>query len=376
MNEDRATRYQRQRRLVALLSIAITTAVLALFLATGLSAALRAFAESIGGPPDGSLWRFAIAVAVYGGVALVAEEVLDFPLAVYRGFLLERRYRVSRETFGVWLRDHLKAAVIGLVFGLISAEAVFLTIVLVGAWWWLVVAALAFLAAAFLTQILPTILLPMFYRLAPLERPALEERLKKLFDAHGVHAVGVYVWALGDKSTKANAALVGLGRTRRILLSDTLLAEYSDDEIEVVLAHELSHHVHHDLWKGIGFEALVALAGGFAADRALRMAGPAFGIPALSDLAGTPLLLLGAGAVSLVAMPLGHALSRHNERRADRFALALTGRAPAFISAMRRLAAQNLAEERPSALVRMLFYTHPPVEERVRAAQRFEGGES
>ena len=370
MNEDRGSRYQRHRRRLAVASVAITTALLVVFLATGLSAALRTFAESVGGAPDGSLSRFTVAVAVYAAAALVVEEIVGFPLALYRGFLLERRYRVSRETFGVWLRDHLKAALIGLLFGLITAEAVYLAIVLVGSTWWLVVAALAFGAAALLTHILPTVLLPMFYRLSPLERPALEQRLTKLFEAHGVHAVGAYVWALGDKSTKANAALVGLGHTRRILLSDTLLAEYSDDEIEVILAHELAHHVHHDLWKGIALEAVLALAGGFCADRALRAFGPMFGINELADLAGMPLLLLGAGALSLVAIPFAHAISRYNERRADRFALALTGRAAAFISAMRRLAAQNLAEERPSALVRALFYTHPPVEERVATAQR------
>ena len=156
-----------------------------------------------------------------------------------------------------------------------------------------------------------------------------------------------------------------MGRTRRILLSDTLLNAYSDDEIEVVLAHEMAHHVYGDLWSALAFESLVIAAGLFAAASLVRT-------PA--DLASLPLIALVAAAVSIALTPLGHAWSRHNERRADRFALALTNRPAAFISAMRRLGAQNLAEERPSRLVRWLFHSHPTMEERITAARAIGGG--
>ncbi len=150
-----------------------------------------------------------------------------------------------------------------------------------------------------------------------------------------------------------------------------MLSEYSDEEIEVVLAHEIAHYVHGDIWKGIAFESGLVLAGFFLAARVLAAFAAPLGLRGIDDVAGLPLLLLAAGAVSLVMVPLAHAMSRAYERRADRFALTLTRNPSAFISAMRRLGAQNLAEERPSRLVQWLFYSHPPLRERIAAAEAF-----
>jgi STE24 endopeptidase len=183
--------------------------------------------------------------------------------------------------------------------------------------------------------------------------------------------VGAYEWGLAGKTNKANAALAGIGRTRRILVSDTMLADYSEEEIEVVLAHELAHHVHGDIWKGIVFESALIVGGFYCASAALaRFAGSA-GLDGVADPAGLPLLLLASGAVSLLMVPAAHAMSRAYERSADRFALALTRNPGAFISAMRRLGAQNLAEEQPSRIVQWLFYSHPPMRERIAAAEAF-----
>jgi len=148
-----------------------------------------------------------------------------------------------------------------------------------------------------------------------------------------------------------------------------MLADYSDDEIEVVLAHELGHHVHHDLWRGIALEAGLIVLGCAVTDWVLRVLGPRVGVAVPSDLAGLPLLALTAGGVSLLLTPLGLALSRRHERRADRFALQVTSNPAAFISAMKRLGAQNLAEEEPSRLVQWLFHSHPPLGERLAAAR-------
>ena len=192
-----------------------------------------------------------------------------------------------------------------------------------------------------------------------------------LADRAGARVVGAYEWGLGDKTRKANAALAGLGPTRRILVSDTMLAEYSDDEIEVVLAHELAHHVHGDIWRLLAFESILVLAAAYLAARALTVLAAPLGLTGPADVAGLPAVLLGIGAVSLALAPAAHGLSRACERRADRFALELTRNPQAFVSAMRRLGAQNLAEERPSRVVRWLFHSHPPVEERVAAARAF-----
>jgi STE24 endopeptidase len=151
-----------------------------------------------------------------------------------------------------------------------------------------------------------------------------------------------------------------------------MLAEYSDEEIEVVLAHELAHHVHGDIWKGVVFESVLVVAGFHVAARLLDAFIDSLGLSGASDIAGLPLLLLAAGAVSVLMVPAANALSRAYERSADRYALELTRNPAAFISAMKRLAAQNLAEEHPTKIAEWLFYSHPPIRERIAAAQSFQ----
>lgn len=352
--------------------MAVTAAVLLLLALSGASTALREWAvQSARSAADG-LAAYLLAAALFVLALYAIQEIVSFPLSIHRGYRLEQRYGLSRETFRVWLRDHFKASLIGLLFVVPAAIAVYAAIALVPDWWWLAAAGLAVAAAVVVTIILPTVLLPLFYRLEPLDRPELRDRLMALARAHRVKALGVYVWGLGEKTSKANAALVGLRGTRRILLSDTLLADYTDDEIEVILAHELAHHVHHDIRKAIAFEAGVALAAAWCADLGLRLAGGWFGVGPVGDLAALPVLMLGAGAASLASVPVANGLSRRNERRADRFALQITRQPAAFISAMRRLGAQNLAEQRPSALARVFFYTHPPMSERIAVARTFQ----
>jgi STE24 endopeptidase len=370
VNEDKSSRYHRQRRLATLVSLAITAAWLFALIVSGGSVVLRSWTERLGGAASAGFADYMVSVMAFAATLFAIEEVLGFPFSFYGGFVVEHRYGLSRESFREWLRDHAKAMAVGLVFSLIAAVAVYAAIYVTPRWWWLIAALLATIAAIVLTNILPTVLLPLFYRLEPLERAELRDRLVALADAQGIRAIGVFVWGLGEKTRKANAALVGLGRSRRILLSDTLLAEYSDDEIEVILAHELAHHVHRDLWKAIGLEAMIAVVAAWAADFLRRAVGPVFGFTGPQDLAAMPLHLLGAGLVSLLAVPVANALSRRNERSADAFALKLTARSDSFVAAMKRLGAQNLAEPRPSALTQLLFYTHPPLEDRIAAAER------
>ena len=236
----------------------------------------------------------------------------------------------------------------------------------------MVLSAAIFVAAMVaLARLAPVLLLPLFYRFRPLDRPQLAERLMALATRARTDVVGVFEWVLSGHTRKANAALAGLGQTRRILLSDTLLADYTDDEIEVVLAHELAHHVHRDLWRGIALQVVVVVGGFFFADLLLRAAGGWLQYRGLSDPAAIPLLMLTGGAWSFVMLPIANALSRAQERAADRYALETTRNPEAFVSAMRRLSQQNMAEDRPSTLVRLLFYSHPPIRERIEAARAF-----
>ena len=310
---------------------------------------------------------------VFTTLLFLLAEGVSFPFRFYRTFILERRYGLSGVPLRNWLRDHLKAFAIEFPIALASGAIVYASIARWPRWWW-AASALAFVAAMLmLARIAPVVLMPVFYRFKPLDRDALRDRLEALSARAGVPVLGVYEWGLGEKTTRANAALVGTGRTRRILLSDTLLADYTEDEIEVILAHELAHHVHRDIRTGLLVEgALIFVSTGIAA-AVLNASWRGLGLQQPGDVAGLPLLLLVAGLVSLLAQPALNALSRRNEHRADRFALELTERPEAFVSAMRRLASQNLAEARPSAATLWLFHSHPPFEQRIQTAKAFLG---
>ncbi|HUP38528.1 MAG TPA: M48 family metallopeptidase [Vicinamibacterales bacterium] len=363
MNEDKATRYHRLGRRAGVLSTLGTGVLLLVLLSSGASTALRAWAVSVAPTAP------AVVVAVYVSVLALFFELATLPFSLYRGFLLERRFGLVTESMGHWLKDHLKAMLIGVVFAEIGAGFVYLALRnWPGAWWAIAGGGYSIVAVA-LVNLAPVILLPLFFTFKPLEKATLRDRLTVLAAKAGTRIMGVYEWTLSDRTKKANAALTGMGNTRRILLSDTLLAEYSDDEIEVILAHELAHHVHKDIWTSVLVDMALAFAGLFAAHLVLQRMVPIVNLQGVADPAGMPILLLTAGTIGVCVKPLLNAVSRSHERRADSYALKMTANPSAFITAMKRLGQQNLAEDSPSKLVQAFFYTHPPINERLRAAQ-------
>jgi STE24 endopeptidase len=359
MNEDKGQRYHRLRRQAVIASTFFGAAWLVGLYASGASSALAYAAVRAGARLPAPLAR-ALAIIIVVVVLAGGYELISLPIAAYRGWFLDRRYGLSTESLGQWARDHLKGFVLGFVLAAGAALILYAGVHVCGRWWWLGVAAVFSLLSVALATAAPVVLFPLFYRFTPIQREALRDRLLQLSARADVPVLGVFEWGLGEKSTRANAALVGIARTRRILLSDTLLASYSDDEIAVILAHELAHHVHGDLWAGLALETGLVTASLFTASRL---------VPDPSSLAALPLLALIFGGVSIALTPAANAWSRRNERRADRFAIELTGLASPFISAMRRLATQNLADERPSALAYWLFHSHPTIEERIEAAR-------
>jgi STE24 endopeptidase len=370
MNEDRAARYHRLRRRASVAGTIAGAAWLLGLLASGASAGLAARVHAAA---DVLPWLIArpLSVVLFIGVMAIGWELVSLPFVFYRTFLLERKYGLSREPLSAWAADHLKALGLGLLLTIAAGLAVYATIHTARDLWWAATAALFAVAGIMLSRITPVLLMPLFYRFRPLDRETLRERLLTLSRRAGVPVLGAFEWGLGEKTTRANAALVGVGQTRRILVSDTLLKDYTDDEIEVILAHEMAHHIHHDIWTALGLETLIVAAALLGAHAAVARFGGRAGVAGPGDLAALPVLILAAGLVSLILTPLGNAWSRYNERRADRFALTLTGRPAAFISAMRRLGQQNLAEERPSVAVFWFFHTHPTIDERIAAAREF-----
>lgn len=364
VNEDKAVRYQRLRSRAAGLGWISAALFVALMFATGGVVALRSWVlERTGGVTLPS-------IALYVAVFSLLLDLVALPCAFYQGVTLERRYRVSTQAPAHWWRDRLQATGIGLLLRIL--EALVLTAILgwAPAYWWPLSAVTFSVLLVGLARVAPVRLMPLFYRFRPLNRPALAQRLLALADRARAGVVDVFEWQWSDRTGKAQAALVGLGGSRRILLSDTLLAEYSDDEIEVILAHELAHHVNGDIRVGLIVASLRIAAGFFVANVFMTLWAPAFGIAGLGDLAALPLIAAGVEVGMRALNPLAHALSRTHERRADRYALEMTRNPTAFVSAMKRLSAQNLIVETPSRF--STFYrSHPSTSARIAAAREW-----
>ena len=372
MNEDKAARYQRLARRGRALAVVSRAAVLLGAIAGGLPpdtlapTLARVLPASIAADPLIVALSAALAAAVLGA----AVELAALPFVWHVEFVLERRYGLSREPLRAWLHGHLvHGAARRIAWWSGAAGILFLTIAYrPNDWWWL--AGGGFLVAAVARATLaPRLLARWLFETQPLGRPVLHERLEALAERSGAAGIDIHEWRIGERSDTANAMVVGIGPSRRILVSDTLLDDYSDAEIEVVVAHELAHHAHRDLWQAIGVDAVVVTAACGVAHWALTGPVTRAGLPGLGDVASLPLLALVVSGLVVAATPLTRGLSRWHERRADRYAIGITGNRDAFVSGLRRLAAQHLAEERPSRLVEWLFYSHPPLGARMAAGR-------
>jgi len=288
----------------------------------------------------------------------------------YYGFRLEHRFQLSNQRLRAWLWDEAKGFLVGLVLAAIVAELLYFIMRQAPQHWWLIAWAVFLGLFVLMAQLAPLILFPIFYKFEPLQNEELKARLVRLSERAGTKVRGVYQWKLSEKSKKANAALTGLGNTRRIILADTLLDHYSPDEIEAVLAHELGHHAHRHIMKSIAVQAGTTLLGFWAANWVLHYAVDRLHMfETLSDFANLPLLVLVTTLLSFLLLPALNAYSRFNERQADRYAFQSIARVGPFISSMNKLAEQNLAERAPSRWVEWFFHSHPAISKRVRAAE-------
>jgi STE24 endopeptidase len=366
--QEQARRYARQRRLLYLLDLLFGAAYVLAWLLTGLSTNLTSRLEALSSSP----W---LVVGTYFSLFLIGYGVLGLPLGYYAGYILPRRYGLVTQSAGGWLADQVKAGMLGLFLGLVAVEGVYwLLRVAPGSWWFW--AGLAYWGlTVVLTNLAPVLIAPLFYRFTLLQDAELAARLTRLADEAGTRVRGVFTFNMSSKTTAANAALMGLGRTRRIVLGDTLLAHYSPDEVETILAHELAHHVHRDVPLGIAVSAGETLVGLWLVNIALQAGASALGFRGPQDVAAFPLLALALGVFGLITMPLGNAYSRWRERMADAYALRATRNPRAFARAMAKLANQNLAEAEPARWVEILFYTHPPIGQRLRMAEEWDGKE-
>lgn len=361
--QRKAKEYARIRHRLFAIDIALTAAALLVVLSLGLNVWLKEVVLSI----TRDVW---LSTFLYFVAGFVTYEVLSFPLSYYSGFVLPHRYGLSTQTLRAWLVDVVKGGVLALVLGGLVIEVIYALLRTAPGTWWLWASGFMILFTVVLANLAPVLIFPIFFKFKPLEDAELVRRLTALAEHAGTRVRGVYTMMLSEKTTAANAALMGLGNTRRIVLGDTLYANYTHDEIGTILAHELGHHVHHDIGWSLFVESVLNIAGFFIADWFMKWSVARLGYDGIGDLAAFPLLGLALGAFGLITMPLGNAYSRWRETLADGYALYATGNAPAFSRAMEKLANQNLGELEPEPWVEFLLYDHPPIGKRLKHAER------
>jgi STE24 endopeptidase len=364
---SRARRYSRWREALALLIALAGWLFDGAMLLSGASAGLAAFAGRVAP-------RRPLADALYVLLFRLLARLALLPLVYLSGHVLEHRFGLSTQSGRGWLADRAKAYGLGLAFELPIALVSYATIRRSPRRWWLILSALALPFTVLLAQLYPVLIAPLFNRFTPLDDPVLAERVKALADRAGVPVAGVIRMDMSRRTRAANAFFAGLGPTRRIALGDTLLERFTPDEVEVVVAHELAHQLHRDIWKGVALGAVATLGGAFALARLAptlaRRLGPRTGVGRIDDIASLPLLGVLLGLIGAATAPLASAFSRELvERPADRRALDLTGRPDAFESAMRKLAEQNLVDPTPPRLLHLLLHSHPSLAERIAMAR-------
>jgi len=365
--QKQAKEYAKIRRRFMLLDLVLGTVLLLVWLLLGWSALLRDWIFSW----TQNQWA---AVITFGVIFGAVFSILDLPLTFYTGYILPHRYGQSNQTLRGWWGDLIKSILLSAVIGGFLLEIVYLVLRTSPDTWWLWTAGFLLLFNVLLTNLAPVLLFPIFYKFSPLaeEHTNLQERLIKLAKKAGTNVEGVFKFDLSRRTKAANAGLTGLGNTRRIILGDTLLEEFSLDEIETVLAHELGHQKNHDIPLGMAVQTVITLGGFYLTSLGLSWGISQFGFASISDIAALPLFALSLGAYGLLTMPLSNGFSRWRERLADEFALLLTGNGEAYASALTRLSNQNLAEVNPDPWVEFLLYSHPALEKRIRNANAYQ----
>ena len=360
-----ARRYNQIKRWLGMADLVLGVSFLVVLLLTGWTRSLRDLSV------HSAKEHYLLALFLYVLFLSIISKLLTVGLDVY-DFRLEHKFNLSNQKPGSWIMDEVKGWLVGLVLGTVLAEIVYGLMLRSPEHWWIYAWIIFIGLYIFFAQFAPVVLFPLFYKFVPLQNEELKERLVRLGERAGTRIRGVYEGKLSEKSKKANAALTGLGNTRRIILADTLLQNYSTDEIEAVLAHELGHHVHGHIIKSIVVEAGVTLVGFWAANEVLQYATQtAHMFSSRTDFANMPLLVLVSSVLSMVLMPALNAYSRFNERQADLYCWKSVPSVVPFVTAMQKLTMQNLSERNPSRLVEVLFHSHPAVSRRIAAAEHW-----
>lgn len=368
MDDRRSSqRYHRIKNRLFFLNVAINILALLLFSASGLSIHLK---EAIGGISRHLLVVNGLYALVFG----VYLSLVGLPLGFYEGFLLERRFGLSNQNLLSWLKDALKNLALGSVVLIIAVEALYLFLGRFPQSWWLWATGFWLLLTVAIARLTPSLLIPLFFKYRRLENPGLQEKLFSLLEKCRVKIRAIFYIDFSRKSKKANAFICGIANNRRLVLTDTLLKEFSEDEIAAVVAHEAAHYRHHDIIKLIMANTAVSFLSFYLMALGLKDLSKQMGLTRIDDIAFLPVLALGIFLLGLIMLPAINGFSRSLEKRADWFCLEKTRDPESFISLMTKLGELNLADFCPPPAVEWLLYDHPPIAKRIKLAEGFKPG--
>ena len=356
--------YHRIKNQLFFVGLGVDIIFLIVVTVSGLSVGLRNFAANVSS-------HFFILNGIYTFFLAVGMYLLHFPLGFFEGFIWEHRFRLSRQKFLHWLGDDLKKAAINGIVMLIAIEVIYALLRRFPDTWWIGAGLFWLFLNLVLSQITPRVIIPLFYKYSVIENQELKDCILKLFETAHIKIKDAYAINFSAKTKKANAFICGLGESRRVVLSDTLLDEFSIPEIETVVAHEIGHYKHHDILKLTVIHSLVVFCGFFLIRQFLQKALGIFGLAHMDDIAFLPVVALAFIIFGFLMMPLLNSFSRKLEVKADDFSLKLTQRPQDFISMIKKLGMMNLAEFEPNAFIEMLFYSHPPIAKRIKFAESF-----
>ncbi len=366
MQDKRAKRYENIKLALSISETIISLILLVAFIFGGYSVEWRSWVTAQVANPYLQLLLFLAGLGI-------AYSFISFPLSYISGYWLEHRFQLSNQSFGAWLWEQTKAFLVGIVLLIPIILVFYFFLINYPQTWWLWTAVVIFVFTIIIGRITPQFILPLFNKFEPLENEELLQRMKALAEKGRFHLEGIFRFDMSKSTKKANAAFTGIGKTRRIILGDTLLDNFSVDEIEAVFAHEVGHYLHKHLAQGVITGTLITFISLFIADYFYQdwLGGMGYSGPA--DLAALPLLSLILSIIAFITTPLSNILSRRNERQADRYALANSTNAQAFISAMEKLSEMNLADKEPHPLVEFLFHSHPSIASRITMSRKILG---
>lgn len=299
-------------------------------------------------------------------LGLISSMIFS-PVSYFVEFYLEHKYKLSNQTFWKWIWGNMKSAMVGIVIGIPVLLAFYFILNLFGNNWWLPFAVIMFLLSVLLARILPILILPIFYKVTPIEDENLKERILVLSENAGLNVSNVFKFNMSKNTKKANAAFTGLGRTKRILLADTLLSNYSIDEIETVIAHELGHYKKKHIIKNVFISTIFSFLTFYLISQVYLLSLPFFGFSSITTISALPLLALWGVIIGLLITPISNAISRKFEYEADAYAISATNKTEAFIKTLDKLTDQNLGDREPLPMVEWFFYSHPSINRRIQA---------